>query len=105
MTNKLPKNFPAKTKQYIVAYVNQLNEQFVDEEQTFLKEFYIEGGRKYVKIAQKLGSQRSVHSFVDADGKIWKAATWKAPALNFSRGSIFDENFGVGTAALKYGTR
>jgi hypothetical protein len=103
MTNKLPAKFPAKTKQYIVAYVNQLNEEFADGQ--YLKEFYIEGGRKYVKIAQRNGSHNSVHSFVDADGKIWKAATWKAPALNFSRGSIFDENFGVGTAALKYGTR
>lgn len=99
---KLPKKFPAKTKQYIVAFVNQMNETYTCDH---VKRYYVAGGRKYVKIAEEYGSQRSVVCFIDSDGNIWKAATWKQPALNFTRGSIFDENFGVGTAVHKYGTR
>ena len=48
-------------------------------------------GRKYIRIVceQTYGSGRSVHCFVERDtGLIWKAAGWKAPARNFSRGSI-----------------
>lgn len=47
-------------------------------------------GSKYVKVLTGNYGQRSAHSFIDAEGKIWKAATWKAPAKNFSRGSILD---------------
>ena len=55
---------------------------------------YIAGGRKYIKVATR-GPQDnhggSVYCFVRAaDGAILKAVTWKAPALNFARGSIFD---------------
>ena len=58
---------------------------------------YIAGGRKYIKIAKRDGSRNSsVWCFIRAeDGAILKAATWKAPALNFSRGSIFDSNVPV----------
>jgi len=48
-------------------------------------------GRKYVRIVREdaSGTSRSVHCFVERDtGLIWKAAGWKAPARNFSRGSI-----------------
>ncbi len=56
-------------------------------------------GRKYIRIVREdqHGNQgrpnpyksRSVHCFVERDtGLIWKAAGWKAPAKNFSRGNI-----------------
>lgn len=55
-------------------------------------------GRKYIRIVcenqfRNTGpnsyTSRSVHCFVERDtGLIWKAAGWKAPARNFSRGSI-----------------
>lgn len=48
-------------------------------------------GRKWIRIVQEetYGTGRSVHCFVERDtGLIWKAAGWKAPARNFSRGSI-----------------
>ena len=47
-------------------------------------------GRKYIRIVcEQYGSSRHVHCFVERDtGLIWKAAGWKAPARNFSRGSI-----------------
>lgn len=56
-------------------------------------EVYIAGGRKYIKIAKRGGGSNSVWCFVRAeDGAILKAASWKAPALNFARGSIFDKH-------------
>jgi hypothetical protein len=50
--------------------------------------FYIESGRKYHKIimetdggANRLGSSRSVHAFVDKKtGEVYKPASFKAPA-------------------------
>ncbi len=54
------------------------------------------GGRKYVRIVRSddrgYGS-RSVVCFVErSTGLIWKAASWKAPAKNFSRGNIRHSN-------------
>lgn len=62
------------------------------------KIYTFEKGSSYVKIvtSDKDGSSRSVAGFVALkDGKfpagtILKAAGWKAPATNFSRGDIFD---------------
>ena len=50
-------------------------------------------GQKFIKVIRTDadGSHRSVHSFVDFEGNIWKAASWKAPAKNFTRGSVFDK--------------
>jgi hypothetical protein len=51
---------------------------------------------KYIKVVKN----GSVHSFVVNDlnnkfplGSILKAASWKAPALNFKRGCVLSENF------------
>ena len=56
-------------------------------------------GSKYIKVTKNLGDQTSVHSFIVNThddkkfnyGDILKAASWKAPARNFSRGNIFEE--------------
>jgi len=62
----------------------------------------IHGGRKYIKIA-KVDNQTSVFCFVRAvDGAILKAATWKAPALNFTRGNIFDSVLAVSPYGVRY---
>jgi hypothetical protein len=53
-----------------------------------LKVSYSKGG-KYYRIIREYCGQKSVHSFVDENGNIWKAAGWKAPAKNFARGNIF----------------
>jgi len=59
--------------------------------------FYADkGGRKYVRIVRHddrgYGS-RSVVCFIErSTGLIWKAAGWKAPTKNFSRGSIHETN-------------
>jgi hypothetical protein len=51
-----------------------------------------EPGSKYVKVVKiSSGGSRSVHSFVEKEtGAIWKAASWKTPARNFSRGNVYD---------------
>lgn len=59
--------------------------------------FIWERGNKFIKIVhtETNGSHRSVHSFVVGvpttkwkTGDILKAASWRAPAQNFSRGHI-----------------
>ncbi len=49
-------------------------------------------GRKYARIVKSSGSgNRSVYGFVDlSNGLLLKAASWKSPARNFSRGNLFD---------------
>jgi hypothetical protein len=52
-------------------------------------------GGKYYKISkkEKRSSSESVWFFVSKeDGLIWKAASWKAPAKNFPRGNILEDN-------------
>lgn len=58
-------------------------------EDNFGVEFAV--GSKYVKIITiSAGGSRSVHSFVEkSTGDIWKAASWNAPARNFTRGNVF----------------
>ena len=86
------------------AMVNERLPQWLQEAQQMFNEhygkryptlkiptLYVAGGRKYIKIAKRDGGSDSVWCFIRAeDGAILKAATWKAPALNFTRGSIFD---------------
>ena len=56
-------------------------------------------GKKYLRIVKSMpGGSRSVHSFVEvATGDIWKAASWKAPAKNFPRGNIYNDDPTEGT--------
>ena len=64
----------------------------------------VEGGRKYIKVAKvEKNGGRSVYCFVRAeDGAILKPATWKAPALNFTRGNIFDEVLPMTPYGVRY---
>lgn len=59
----------------------------------FWKNIGVEEGRTYIKVL----ARTSVHSFIVKEntgkfkkGDILKAATWKAPAKNFSRGNILE---------------
>jgi hypothetical protein len=59
-----------------------------------------EAGTKYIKIFHWYDNgssfkQRSCHSFVDYEGNIWKAASWKAPAKNFPRGNVLTKDYGT----------
>ena len=50
---------------------------------------YIEKGRKYHRVVSDYDyGHRSVHAFIGADGKLYKAAGWKAPA----KGARYDLN-------------
>ena len=44
-----------------------------------LPQYEVEPGRKYNKVV-KVDTQRMVHSFVDNEGNVYKAASWRAPA-------------------------
>ena len=55
-------------------------------------EVRVEPGRKYARVV--VGD--SVHTFVRiADGAILKAGSYRAPAKNGERGSIYAEDFGM----------
>jgi len=67
----------------------------------------LNSGSKFYKLVQVNTDgnhiSRSVHCFVDKqNGDIYKAATWAQPAKHV-RGSIFDPNYGWGTAVGLYG--
>lgn len=62
----------------------------------FILSLRVDVGTKYAKIVAKNGA----HSFIVMKdtkmfkrGTILKAASWNAPATNFSRGNVFDRNF------------
>ena len=67
----------------------------------FIAGLATKNGQKYIKVI----TGNSVHSFIvntekDAKfkkGDILKAASWNAPARNFSRGNILEGNFGGAT--------
>ena len=55
-------------------------------------------GSRYYKIISNKGGQRTVAGFVVKEGHpkfkegdLLKAASWNAPAKNFARGNVFDE--------------
>lgn len=90
-----PNRTPAMVDEELPNFVQRLQQQFVEyyNQHGYTMApptVFVAGGRKYIKIARR-DSGTSVHCFVRAaDGAILKAASWKAPALNFARGSIFD---------------
>lgn len=86
---------PAQIREAINSLVEFMNEASRKHHEERLPNltpsvFMVEGGRKYIKIAQHNG-QTFVHCFVDAQtGDIYKPAGWKAPALNGARYNIMD---------------
>lgn len=63
--------------------------------------FGYDAGRKYNRVWLNNGTQTMVVCFVQRDnGDVWKAAGWKAPALNFTRGNIMTPE---GRLALTFG--
>ena len=53
-------------------------------------EFSIMRGSKYIRIVRTTFGSKSVHCFLDADGNIYKSASWKTPAKGI-RGNINNE--------------
>lgn len=63
----------------VAAYVQKLNES------TDFWSFSVTQGKKYTKIVQVTRGNpdsKSVHAFVDAQGNVYKPASWAAPAKN-----------------------
>lgn len=82
-------------------YSNWMNQSPSDIRNRMIQEFIesvrIEEGSKYIKVI----TGTSVHSFIVKQdngkfktGDILKAASWSAPAKNFSRGNILNKNYG-----------
>lgn len=58
-------------------------------------------GKKYIKVVMNHIGQPSAHSFIVNEiggkfeyGTILKAASWKVPAKNFSRGNVLKNEYG-----------
>mgnify|MGYP003628734719 FL=1 len=74
-------------------WCNDADIKFTQTEKTIVQD-----GRNYIKIVRKMSNgQNTVHSFIVkkatkkfAVGEILAAASWKAPAVNFARGTVFD---------------
>lgn len=89
----------AAVREAVYSFVDFMNVEVVD---FFAKRYpnlepdvyEVDGGRKYIRIISRSGgsaSGGSVHCFVDAEtGGVYKAATWKAPALNGERFNLLD---------------
>lgn len=77
-------------------------EYFAEQEAKFAQGIAWNVGRNYIKVVQHEGQhlETRVHSFIVISednqfgfkfGDILKAASWKKPATNFSRGNIFGD--------------
>ena len=90
--NRCPAMVQEELPNFVARLQTMLDEHYAERFATLrVPEVFVAGGRKYIKIAKR-DNQTSVWCFVRAaDGAILKAATWKAPALNYPRGSIFDQ--------------
>ena len=56
----------------------------------------VEMGPKNIRVVKREANGGSVYCFIcRADGRILKAAGWKAPAPNGTRGNIFSSDFGL----------
>lgn len=83
------------------AAANEFNRSYrLQEMQNFRKGLTYEIGSKYIKVIMNNAGNRSVHSFIVNSpkgkfpmGSILKAASWKAPAMNFRRGSVLTGDF------------
>ena len=42
--------------------------------------YVVHVGRKYIKVIRESDNQRSVHSFIDKQGNVYKPAGWAGPA-------------------------
>ena len=75
-------NTDINIQQYLDLVIRLTNKHYAERYPTLkAPTMYIEKGRKYHRVVQadEYG-HRSVHAFIGNDGKLYKAAGWKAPA-------------------------
>ena len=84
--------------QYMDAIIYSYKRAFSNEVmlQGFFESCRLDEGSKYIKVV----CNNSVHSFIVKEdgpmfnrGDILKAASWRAPALNFARGNVLTGDF------------
>jgi hypothetical protein len=90
-----------RTLDAIHAFITEANTNLIPDEAArrgHENDHYLEvdTGRKYIRIAIMLGTQRLVHCFVGCAPGIWgdvyKPASWKAPMLNGARYNLLDDD-------------
>ena len=75
----------------LIATLNQFSqEDSAASNSSFVYVFEAHVGRKYTKITHGYAGSRSAWCFIDAEGNLWKPATYNAPTKNFSRGKVQD---------------
>lgn len=50
-----------------------------------------EKGSKYIRVVMNKWGNKSAHAFLDYQGNVYKAASWKTPAKNGIRFNLLDE--------------
>lgn len=93
--NHIISDYDRWTNQSIVQdpITKRIREQMFNE---FKSKIRVDEGSKFIKVV----TNNSVHSFIVKNdmgkfkrGDILKAASWRAPAKNFSRGNVLTGNF------------
>jgi hypothetical protein len=95
---------------YLVDYIQRISDEYYAEHLSNLTpcKILVKKGRRFDKIikADVDGTSKSVHCFVEKKtGKIWKSASWKQPALNYSRADLYDYKSivnGIGMHGVRY---
>ena len=83
----------------VLAFVELLQARETAQNQPFPATFSVEFGRVYARIIRSVAAnQRSAYGFVTRGGDLLKAASWKGPAKNFSRGNIYGAKPLTGTS-------
>ena len=74
-------NTDLNVQQYLDLVIRLTNKHYAERYPRLkVPTFYIEKGRKYHRVVMADNGSRSVHAFIGNDGKLYKAAGWKAPA-------------------------
>lgn len=73
------KTIPHKVHEYLHILNTRAQQAYADHLQS-CPTFIVEMGRKYMKVIAVHPNQRSVHSFLDQELNLYKAAGWAAPA-------------------------
>lgn len=97
MTTPAPEFTPEQFEAALAAYLEALTTATAEHHSRWHPNvtppvFKTETGPKYIRVISEstFGASRSAHGFVErATGLLWKAASWKGPARNFPRGSLF----------------
>ena len=104
---RTPEEFEARLAQYIEALQAHVNQYYATAHDGRLQADKIEisRGPKFIRVIsarQHRDGGRSVHSFLDYQGNIYKSESWKKPAKHI-RGSIWADNCDVGRAVNHFG--